>query len=89
MIRRLFYTLLFLGFLAVAAVSAYLLHGRWLAWQACADAWGRCHDAATGAPLFEPTGIALAYIAITFVLALLTLWSLAGMFRSRRHHAHA
>lgn len=89
MFRRLIYTLLFLGFLAVAAVSAYLLYGRWLAWQACADAWGRCHDAATGAPLFEPTGIALAYASATLVLVLLTLWSLAGMFRSRRRHTHA
>lgn len=89
MLRRLFFTVLFLGFLAIAAGSAYLLHGRWLNWQACADTWGRCYDTATGVQNLEPTGIALAYISATFVLTLLTLWSLAGMLRSRRRHAHA
>ncbi len=89
MLRRLFYSVLFLAFAAVAAVSAYLLYGRWVAWQACADAWGRCYDAATGVQNLEPTGIALAYMAATFVLGLLTLWALAGFLRGRRHrHAH-
>lgn len=89
MLRRLFYSLLFLGFLALSLGSAYFLRGRYDAWQGCADTWGRCHDAATGLQLLEPTGIAMAYGSFTFVLALLTLWSLTGMLRSRRRRVYA
>lgn len=88
-LRRLFFTVLFFAFVAVAGLSSYLLYGRWLALQTCADTWGRCYDAATGMQNLEPTGIALAYAAATFVLGLLTMWSLAGMLRGRRRRAHA
>ena len=44
--RRLLSALLFLGFTAVGALSAYLLYGHYLTWLACADRYGRCFDAA-------------------------------------------
>ncbi len=83
MFRRLFYALLFFAFVVPGLVSAYLLYVRYLAWAACTDQYGRCFDAA-GAQQIETTGIALAYASITFVLAMLTLWALAGVLRRRR-----
>lgn len=86
MFRRLFYAVLFLVFLAAGSLSAYFLYGYAITWHACADAYGRCFDAA-GAQDLPATGIPMAYAAITFVLAMLTLWALVHMLRGRRRYA--
>ncbi|MBL8566063.1 MAG: hypothetical protein JNM89_10125 [Hyphomicrobiaceae bacterium] len=83
MFRRLFYALLFLAFVVPGLVSAYLLYIRYLTWASCTDRYGRCFDAA-GVQQIDITGIALAYTSITFVLAMLTLWAMAGMLRRKR-----
>lgn len=85
MFRRLFYLVLLAVFAGAGLLSAYLFHVRYLAWQQCADVYGRCLTPAPG-PIasVEPTALALAYLAITFVLTLLSLWSLRGVMRRRR-----
>lgn len=86
MFRRLFYLLLLALFAAAGLFSAYLLNARFLAWKACADAYGRClADTPDPVAAAAPMGLPLAYLAITFVLTLLALWALWGVLRPRRH----
>ncbi len=85
MFRRLFYLVFLLPFLAAGAFSAFLLQKHALTWWACKDAWGLCFaDASSALDRAAPMGIPLAYAAITFVLALLSLWALWGVVRPAR-----
>ncbi len=89
MFRRLFFLVLLALFLAVGALSAYLLQHHYEAWLACKDAWGLCF--AEGSDLLDraaPMGLPLAYLGITLTLALLALWALWGVLRpARRRYA--
>lgn len=89
MFRRLFYFVFLVIFLAVGALSTYLLHKHALTWWACKDAYGLCFTG--GANPIEraaPMGIPLAYAATTLVFAILALRALWGVLRpSRRRYA--
>ena len=85
MFRRLFYFVFLVIFLAVGALSTYLLHKHALAWWACKDAWGLCFT--DGVNLIEraaPMGIPLAYAATTLVFAILAMRTLWGVLRPSR-----